>query len=154
MKATVEDSNWLWHLRFGHLNFCGLNLVVQKNMVARLPMIDIPDCACEGCLIGKQDRNSFPIGRSKRTKQPLELVHIDICDLSEVRSLGHNRYILTFIYNFTRKTWIYLLKEKYEAFNKFKEFKVLVERQSGCNIKILRYDRGEEFTSNEFYNYY
>ena len=52
-----------------------------------------------------------------------------------------------------KKTWIYLLKENFEAFNKFKEFKVLVERQSGCNIKILRFDRGWEFTSNEFYNY-
>ena len=95
----------------------------------------------------------FPIRRSKRAKKPLELVHTNICDPGEVRSLGHNNYILTFIDDLTRKTWIYLLKEKYEAFNKFKEFKVLVKRQSGCNIKILRFDRGEEFTSNEFYNY-
>ena len=43
-----------------------------------------------------------------------------------------------------KKNWIYLLKEKSKAFNKFKEFKVPIERQSGCNIKILRYDiRGE-----------
>ena len=59
LKTTVEDSNWLWHLRFVHLNFRGLNLVVQKNMVARLPMIDIPNCACEGCLLGKQHKNFF-----------------------------------------------------------------------------------------------
>ena len=51
------------------------------------------------------------------------------------------------------KTQIGLLKEKTKAFNKFKEFKVLVERQSGCNIKILRSYRQGEFTSNEFYNY-
>ena len=102
LKTIIEDSNWLWHLRFGHLNFRGLNLVVQKNMVARLPMIDIPDCACEGCLIGKQDRNSFPIGRSRRAKQPLELVHIDICDPGKVKS----QYILTFINDFTRKRLI------------------------------------------------
>ena len=39
------------------------------------------------------------------------------------------------------------------SFNKNFEFFKLVKRQSGCNIKILRFDRGEEFTSNEFYNY-
>ena len=55
--------------------------------------------------------------------------------------------------DFTRKSWIYLLKEKYKAFNKFKEFKVVVKRKSGFSLKILRFDRGEEFTSNEFYNY-
>ena len=112
MKATVEDNNWLWHLWFGHLNFRGLKLLVQKNMAIGLPMINILDCACEGCLLGKQHRNSFSVGRSKRAKQPLELVHTDICDLGEVRSLGHNKYILTFIDDFIRKAWFYLLKEK------------------------------------------
>ena len=43
-------------------------------------MIDIPNCASEGCLLGKQHRNSFPVRRSKKAKQPLELVHTDICD--------------------------------------------------------------------------
>ena len=66
-------------------------------------MIDIQDHACEGCLIGKQNRNSFPVGISKRAKQPLDLVHTDICDPDEVRSLGHNKYILIFIDDFTRK---------------------------------------------------
>ena len=116
-------------------------------------MIDIPNHACKGCLLRKQHRNFLPIRRSKKVKQPLELVHTDICDSDEVRSLGHNKYILTFIDDFTKKSWIYLLKEKYKAFNKFKEFKVVVKRQSGFSLKILRFGRGEEFTSNEFYNY-
>ena len=103
--------------------------------------------------MGNNIRIFFPVGRSQRAKQPLELVYTDICNPDEVRSLGHNKYILKFIDDFTRKTWIYLLKENFKAFNKFKEFKVLIERQSGCNIKILRSDREEEFTSNEFYNY-
>ena len=76
-------------------------------------MIDIPNCASEGCFLGKQHRNSFPFGRSKKAKQPLELVHTDICDPGQVRSLGHNKYI--FINDFTRKTLIYLLKEKFEG---------------------------------------
>ena len=53
---------------------------------------------------------------------------------SKVKSHSYNKNILTFINNFTRKTYIYLLKEKYEAFCKFKEFKILVEKQ-------YRYDK-------------
>ena len=65
-------------------------------------------------------------------------------------SLGGSVYFLTFIDDFSRKTWIYFLKEKLEAFNKFKEFKSMVEKQSELFLKVLRSDRGGEYSSNEF----
>ena len=71
-------------------------------MEVGLPMIYVPNYAYEICLLGRQHRNSFPVGRSKRAKQPLELVHIDICDIGKVKS----KYILTFINDFTRKSLI------------------------------------------------
>jgi len=38
-QAEVKDENWLWHLRFGHLNFGGLNLLHREGMVNGLPLI-------------------------------------------------------------------------------------------------------------------
>ena len=32
-QEEVKDENWLWNLRFGHLNFGGLNLLHRKGMV-------------------------------------------------------------------------------------------------------------------------
>ena len=90
LKATIEDNNQFWYL-----NFHRLKLLVQKNIAIGLPMIDILDPACEECLLGNQHRNSFPIGRSKKAKQPLELVYTDICDLGEVRSFGQKIYFDT-----------------------------------------------------------
>ncbi|KAA0032987.1 copia protein [Cucumis melo var. makuwa] len=55
-----KDPNWIWHLRFGHLNFDGLRLLARKNMVKGLPYVKLPDQLCEGCLHGKQSRKSFP----------------------------------------------------------------------------------------------
>ena len=50
------------------------------------------------------------------------------------------------------KVWLmFFLKEKYEAFKKFKEFKFFVEKQCDYNIKILISNRRWDFTSNEFY---
>jgi len=51
-------------------------------------------------------------------------------------------------------SWVYFLKFKLETFEKFKKFKALAEKQSGCSIKSLRSDRGGEFTSNEFVVFY
>ena len=50
-------------------------------------------------------------------------------------------------------TWVYFLKAKFEAFEKFKEFQNLVERETKEKIGTLRMDSGGEFTSEEFHNY-
>ena len=150
LKACVKDSSWLWHLRFGHLNFGGLTLLSRKKMVKGLPSINHPDQLCEGCLIGKQARKSFPKESISRATKPLQLVHSDVCGPIDPPSFGKNRYFLLFIDDFSRKTWVYFLKQKSEVFGIFKNFKALIEKQSGYEVKEIRSGRGGEFTSNEF----
>ena len=70
-------------------------------------------------------------------------------------SLGESKYFFIFVDDYSRMTWVYFLKEKSEVFECFKQFKVLVEKQSGCSLLTLRTDCGGEFTStyfNDFYN--
>ena len=55
--------------------------------------------------------------------------------------------------DFTRMTWVCLLKKEYEAFGCFKIFKELVENETEQKIKCLRSDNGGEFTSKEFNHY-
>ncbi|KAJ4719135.1 Retrovirus-related Pol polyprotein from transposon TNT 1-94 [Melia azedarach] len=150
LKACYKDASWLWHLRFGHLNFGGIELLAKKEMVRGLPYINDPNQLCEGCLHGKQFRKSFPKESAFRAKKPLELVHADVCGPFKPRSLGNNNYFLLFIDDFSRKTWIYLLKQKSEVFGAFKKFKAAIEKESGRHIKAMRTDRGGEFTSKEF----
>lgn len=65
-------------------------------------------------------------------------------------SSGHNRYFLTFIDDYSRKTWVYFLKRKSEVFNKFKKFKALVEKQNNHQIETLISDQGGEYTVEVF----
>ena len=51
-------------------------------------------------------------------------------------------YYVSFIDDYSSKTWVYFLKSKDEAFNKFKEFKDLIENLSKIKIKILWLDNG------------
>uniref|UniRef100_A0A2N9JBE9 Integrase catalytic domain-containing protein n=1 Tax=Fagus sylvatica TaxID=28930 RepID=A0A2N9JBE9_FAGSY len=150
LKACYRDSSWLWHLRLGHLNFGGLKLLAKTKMVRGLPSIEHPNQLCEGCLFGKQSRKSFPKEASTRANKPLQLVHADLCGPMKPSSLNKNKYFLLFIDDFSRKTWIYFLKQKSKVFGAFKKFKAFIEKQSGQEIKALRSDRGGEFTSNEF----
>ena len=82
-----------------------------------------------------------------RAQAPLELIHIDLCKKMQTPSLHSTFYFLTFIDKFIKKIWVYLLKTKYEAFAYFKEFKAMVEKQSGYVIKTLCSDRGGEYMS-------
>jgi len=50
--------------------------------------------------------------------------------------------------------WISLLKNKDEAFEKFKAFKALVENESDRKIKCLKSDRGGEFIQDEFFDFF
>ena len=60
---------------------------------------------------------------------------------------------MTFIDDFSRRTWVYFLKNKSEAFDQFVEFKAQAEKECGHYIKVLRSDRGGEYTSNSFVNF-
>jgi transposase InsO family protein len=153
LKTCVEDMIWLWHLRFGHLNFGGLRQLSNKRTVKNIPHIDHSDKLCESCVLGNHPRNYFPKEVSYRAKKVIELVHTDICGQITPNSLGKHRYFITFIDDFSRRTGVYFLKEKSEAFFVFMKFKVLVEKLSGECIKTLRSDRGGEFTSKEFVNF-
>jgi hypothetical protein len=59
-------------------------------------------------------------------------------------------YYVSFIDDFSRNTRIYFLRKKSEVFDKFKEFKALVENQTEKKIKVLRTNNGGEFCENEF----
>lgn len=61
--------------------------------------------------------------------------------------------MITFIDDFSRRTCVYFLVEKSEAFVTFKNYKSLVEKETDSYIKTLRTDRGSEFTSQEFTNF-
>jgi transposase InsO family protein len=62
-------------------------------------------------------------------------------------------YYVSFIDDYSRKTWVYFVKSKDEVFDKFKEFKALIENLFKRKIKILRSDNGGEYTSKEFVNF-
>jgi len=69
-----------------------------------------------------------------------------------VHSISGHLYNITFIYDFSRNTWIYHLQHKDESFKMFKDFKALVENQTRKEIKIFRSNNGGVYILKEFTN--
>ena len=60
---------------------------------------------CESCTEGKHHRSTFPVKESERGKEPLDLVHSDVCGKMGAKSLGGAEYFLTFIDDNTHYVW-------------------------------------------------
>ena len=139
----------LWHQRLGHIREKGLQLLHGKGMVKGMSNFSLDFYFYEHYVYGKQNQIIFPSG-AMRVEGILQLVHGDVFGPVSVPSLGKYVYYVSFIDEFSRNTWIYFLRKKYEFFDRFKEFKSLVENQTEKRIKVLRIDNGGEFSGNEF----
>ena len=89
-------------------------------------------------------------GKGERAKEPLELVHSNVCVPLNVQARGGYEYFVSFIDDFSRYAYIYLMQQKSETFEKFKEFRVEAEKQLGRSLKTFWSDRGGEYLDNEF----
>ena len=105
---------------------------------------------CECCVQGKSHQLPFPQSTAKQASHPLDLIHSDVCGKIGTQSLGGGEYFVTFVDDCTRYVWVYILKHKSEVFKKFREWKAMVEKSSGLNIKTICSDNGGEYTSSEF----
>jgi hypothetical protein len=101
------------------------------------------ESVCNACQQAKSHQLPYPKSSSV-SKSPLELVFSDVWDPT-YDSIGRNKYYVTFIDNFSKFTWIYLLKHKSKVFEKFKEFQSLVERLFNKKILTIQTDWGGEY---------
>jgi hypothetical protein len=101
----------LWHERMAHIEEKGLHAMHNKCMFECFPKCGLEDDFCVHCIYGKQSRLRFPSGAT-RENGILELVHSDVFGSITIPSLGESLYYVSFIDGFSRKTWIYLLRNK------------------------------------------
>jgi hypothetical protein len=151
LAAACTEKHWLWHSRFGHLSFGALGQL--GRMVTGLPKIQHTEEICDSCLAGKQRRQPFSKSAKYRAAERLELVHGDLCGPITPATHGGRRYFLLLVDDHSRFMWLRLLSGKHEAADAIKHFKSKAEAESGKKLKVLRTDRGGEFTAIEFATY-
>ena len=63
----------------------------------------------------------------------------------DVPSFGRKKYFITFIDDFSRYGYVYLLHKKSQSVNALEVFITEVERQLDRKVKIVRSVRGDEY---------
>ncbi|CAI7876511.1 unnamed protein product [Closterium sp. NIES-53] len=141
----------LLHLRMGH---AGRQQLVECVKKGELKGVEIKEGGgqprkCPDCMTGKLPRTSFPTSTS-RASAPLELVHTDVCGPMQTPDREKGRkYFITFLDDFSRLSWVTLVKTKDEVAKVFKRWIRYAEREAGAKVKILRSDRGGEYMGKD-----
>ena len=103
---------------------------------------------CGPCQLGKQTKVKHPGTQTSATSRPLELLHLDLMGLTRTESLGGKRYIMVVVDNFTRYTWVILLRSKLDAPEHFKALCTRLRNEKSLKIDRIRSDHSKEFENS------
>ena len=123
-SLSDDDITKLWHMRLGHMSENGMAELSKRGLLDGEGICKLK--FCEHCVFGKQKRVRFTRG-IHNTKGILEYIHSDLWGPSRVPSRGGANYMLTFIDDFSRRVWVFPMKNKDEVLEVFLKWKTKVE---------------------------
>nr|CAN80547.1 hypothetical protein VITISV_010898 [Vitis vinifera] len=141
--GLMHSGSLLIHNRLGHPSLSKFQKMVPRfSTLSSLP--------CESCQLGKHTRVSFPKRLNNRAKSPFELVHTDVWGPCRTASTLGFQYFVTFIDDYSRCTWLFLMKNRAELFSIFQKFYTEIQTQFNISIRVLRSDNAREYFSAQF----
>jgi histone deacetylase 1/2 len=145
---TASPSSSTWHRRLGHPSSFVVQQVLRRNKIDYTP--ESTPYVCDSCQLAKIHQLPYPISISRSTV-PLEQVFSDVWGPAPL-SVGKHQYYVSFIDDFSKFTWIYLLKKCSDVYQAFLNFQQYVERKFDRKIVTMQTDWGGEYEKlNSFF---
>ena len=115
-SPSPRASVHLWHARLGHPNYRTVTSLSRLGYIScSNKWVNIDSEICFGCKLGKSHCLPFSLNDG-RCAMPFDCLHYDLWGSSPVLSFTGYRYYAVFIDDYTRFSWIFLLKQKYDFF--------------------------------------
>ena len=112
--------------------------------------VDVNKVDCQSCQLAKL--HALPFNNNDCISQaPFDLVHSYIWGLAPTTTMGGSRYFVIFVDDFSRYTWIYLLKNQSELQQVYYNFATMA--QFSATIKVFRSDNAQEYKDKNFLNF-
>jgi hypothetical protein len=142
LLSAIKSSPHRWHARLGHPAHEIVLRVIRDNGLL-CSTLNNKSSVCDACMRAKARQLPYPISVS-RSSAPLDLIFSDVWGPA-IDSFGNNKYYISFIDDYSKFTWVYLLRHKSDAFTIFHEFQNLVERMFNRKIIAMQTDWGGEY---------
>ncbi|GJW08121.1 retrovirus-related pol polyprotein from transposon TNT 1-94 [Tanacetum coccineum] len=147
-KAS-DNLNWLWHKRLAHLNFKTINKLAKQNLVIGLSsLVYSKDKPCSSCEKEKHHKANFKTKQISSIKKCLHLLYMDLLGHVTPWFINHEKYTFVIVDEYSRYTWVYILKKKSQAPETIMSFIKRVKNQNDINVKQLITNNGTEFKNS------
>jgi hypothetical protein len=148
--ATTEPTlSWeVWHRRFGHIGYPGLQRLLDGNMVEGFNVDQkTPKPDCIACTEAKQHIEPFPKSTDRKTEAG-DLTHIDLWGKYAIQSINGNQYYLLFVDDAKRYMTVDFIKQKSDANQLVMNYLTHLITH-GRTPRAIQIDRGKEFVNEK-----
>ncbi|GFZ16754.1 hypothetical protein Acr_26g0000240 [Actinidia rufa] len=118
--SSPSPSFGIWHSRLGHVSLGRLRFLVSKGVLVLVSSV------------------------------PFALVHSDIWGPSPTSTMGGSQYFVIFVDDFSRYTWLYLLKNRSQLQQTYYDFARMIKTQFSRDIQVFCSDNAQEYCDTSF----
>nr|GEX55176.1 hypothetical protein [Tanacetum cinerariifolium] len=126
-----------------------------KDLVRGLPRLKFEkDHLCSACQLGKSKKHTHKPKTENTNLEVLNTLHTDLCGPMRVQTINGNKYILVIVDDYSRFSWIKILRSTDETPEVVIKF--IQQIQVGLNktVRYVRTDNGTEFVNHTLTEYY
>ena len=147
--ASKDSSMQLWHGRLAHSSIGKMRPLMSQG---HLGSVTNESFNCTSCQTAKQPALSFNKSNSL-SASPFDLVHSDIWGPAPTPSMGGSRYFVLFIDDYSRYTWIFMMKNRHELPQIYINFAKMIKTQFSKTIKVFRRDNAMEYRDSKLLSF-
>nr|GEZ74224.1 retrovirus-related Pol polyprotein from transposon TNT 1-94 [Tanacetum cinerariifolium] len=155
LSKASKTKSWLWHRRLSHLNFGEINHLARQGLVRGLPKLKFKkDHLCSAYAMGKSKKKSHKPKSKDTNQEKLYLLHMDLSGPMRVKSVNRKKYILVIVNDYSRFTWVKILRSKDEAPDFIIKFLKMIQVRLKVPVRRIRIDNETEFVNQTLREYY
>nr|GEW95979.1 hypothetical protein [Tanacetum cinerariifolium] len=155
LSKASKNKLWLWHRRLNHLNFGTINDLARKDLVRGLLRLKFEnDHLCSACQLGKSKKHTHKPKVENTNLEVLNTLHMDLYGPMRVQTINRKKYILVIMDDYSRFTWVKILRSKDETLDVVIKFITQIQVGLNKNVRYVRTDNGTEFVNHTMTEYY
>ncbi|GJS73032.1 retrovirus-related pol polyprotein from transposon TNT 1-94 [Tanacetum coccineum] len=155
LSKASNTKSWLWHRWLSHLNFGTLNKLAKDGLVRGIPKLKFKkDHLCSACALGKRKKSSHQAKAKDTNQEKLYLLHMDLYGSMRVESINGKKYILVIVDDYSRFTWVKILRSKDEAPDAIIKCVKTIQVHLNARVCNVRTDNGTEFVNQTLHEFY
>ncbi|GJT41441.1 retrovirus-related pol polyprotein from transposon TNT 1-94 [Tanacetum coccineum] len=155
LSKASKTKSWLCHRRLSHLNFGTLNKLAKDGLARGIPKIKFQkDHLCSACALGKSKKTSHQPKAENTNQDKLYLLHMDLCGPMRVVSINGKKYILVIVDDYSRFTWVKILRSKDEAPDAIIKCIKNIQVRLNATVRNVRTNNGTEFVNQTLRDFY